>query len=323
MEKTVINQILLIKEKALNIVRSRGPILPAQVNKELGVNVIFASALLSELVDNKAIKISNTKIGSSPVYYVVGQEPKLQMLRDKLNDKQQKAFDMLKRDKVLRDAEQEPVIRASLRDIKDFAHKLQVTFGGHTEIFWKWYLNSDAEVEPIIKEKFSKIERSLPKEDVKEQLKEIEDNLKKLEKKQEPEKVVEKELPVKKTKVKKEAITAQVKLATGNTVDESDKFMMKVVDIFKKDKIELSEIKQIRKNKDFEGIATIPSAVGTITYFCKAKDKKSISDSDLSLLFVQSQMKKMPILLVTTGKLTKKAETLLNKEFKNITIKKV
>lgn len=326
------NQIQVIKDKALQIVRNRGPVLPVQITKEFGIDVIFASALLSELVDTRAIKISNTKVGNSPVYYVAGQEAKLQALRDKLNDKQQKAFDMLKRNKILRDSEQEPVIRLSLREIKDFAHQLNVTLGNHTEIFWKWYLNSDAEAEPLIKQKLSTIIKKEPKADVQKQLEEVEDNLKRLEKKEEVKAAekIEKEIPVKlrigKTKGRKAKIKAkeeQKTLPQENAVDEKDKFMMKVVDDFKKDNIELLTVKQVRKNKDFEGTIRIPSAVGSITYFFKAKDKKTVTDSDLSLLFVQSQMKKMPILLITTGKVTKKAQNLLNKEFKNITIKKV
>lgn len=322
------NSIQVIKDKAVQMVRSRGPVLPVQLTKELGINVMFASALLSELVSMKALKISNTKIGGSPVYYVVGQEAKLQELRSRLNDKQQKAFDMLKRDKVLRDSEQEPVIRLSLREIKDFAHQLQVTMGSHSEVFWKWYLTSDIEAEPIIKQKLSTIIKKETKvDDVKKQLEEVEDSLRKLEKpKVEAEKpkipvvIPEKEEVKKRGKTK---IEAQSTLTQSNIVDEKDKFMVKVIGNFKKDNIELLSVKQVRKNKDFEGTISIPSAVGSITYFFKAKDKKSISDSDLSLLFVQSQVKKMPILLVTTGKLTKKADALLNKEFKNITIRRI
>ena len=55
----------------------------------------------------------------------------------------------------------------------------------------------------------------------------------------------------------------------------------------------------------------------------KAKNKQKISDSDLSLLYVQAQMKKMPVLLLTTGELTKKAQDLLKTEFKTITVKKI
>ena len=328
-----VNQVLLAKEKALQIVRTRGPLLPVQITKEIGVNVMMASALLSELVDKKVLKLSNTKVGGSPLYYVQGQEPKLQSLRDKLNDKQQRAFDMLKQAKVLRDSEQEPVIRLALRDIKDFAHQLQVTHGNSLEIFWKWYLIPDSEAEPIIKQKigFKKETKDAVKDDVQKHLEEIEKNLMELEKKKQDltkpieqkvkEEAVKKE---RKPKAKKEVSVIQEQTTLEeNKIDESDGFMVKVIDYFKQNKIETSNIKQVRKDSDFECSVKIPSAVGNMTYFCKAKNKQKITDSDLSLLFVQSQMRKMPVLLVTTGEVTRKAQELLTKEFKNITIKQI
>lgn len=345
------NLVLQIKEKALQIVRTRGPILPVQLTKELGINVLMASAILSELVDTKVLKLTYLKIGSSPMYYVVGQEPKLQMFRDKLNDKQQIAFDMLSRNKVLQDREVEPVIRLSLRDMKDFALPLQVTSGSFSEIFWKWYLISDSEAEPIIKEKLNKIQKTMPKEPIKEreiqnEISKVEEELKKIEEKQKPieQKVKEdlkakeiaretkeelmgaetlKEKPKRGRKPKQETILPQTTEAPASQIDESDEFMTKVLTFFKENGIQHSEIKQIKKESDFEGLVRIPTAVGHVNYFCKAKNKQKISDADLSMLYVQSQMKKLPILLVTTGEVTKKAQEMLNKEFKNITIKKI
>ncbi len=325
-----INQVLVIKEKALQIVRSRGPLLPVQITKELGINVMFASALLSELVDKKVLKLSNTKVGGSPVYYVTGQEAKLQALRDKLNDKQQKAFDMLKQQKILRDSEQEPVIRASLRDIKDFAHQLQVSAGNVQEIFWKWYLVPDSEAEILIKQKLGMTgktpEHTNMQQEVQRHLSEIEYDLKQLESKKEemlkPAQKQKEEFVRKVTKPRKieDQQVKEQKPAEQASIDETDKFMMQVLDYFKQNKIEVLSVKQIRKNLDFESLIEIPSAVGSISYFCKAKNKQKVTDADLSLLFVQSQIKKMPILFVTTGELTKKAQQLLTKEFKNITI---
>ncbi len=345
--KPTTNLVLDVKEKALQTVRSRGPLLPVQITKELGVNVLFAGALLSELVDNGVLKISNTKIGGSPVYYVAGQEGKLQALRDKLNDKQQKAFDMLKSSKILRDSSQEPVIRASLRDIKDFAIPLRVTAGPIQEIFWKWYLCADVEVEPIIKDQMGLIEKQKgisSQTDVQKQLTEIEKELKRLEgeKSKLTEKPIEQEVKeelkkeetiqekprkIRKKEVSQQAAPAQIQdtlqLQNANKIDETDQFMNRVIDYFTKNNIVYSGVKQIKKDKDFESIVVIPTAVGNVNYFCKAKNKQKINDADLSLLYAQSQMKKLPILLITTGEPTKKAQELINKEFKNITIKRI
>ena len=334
------NLVLQVKEKALQIVRTRGPILPVQITKELGVNVMMAGALLSELVDNKVLKISNTKIGGSPVYYVTGQEPKLQSLRDKLNDKQQIAFDMLNRDKILRESLQEPVIRQSLRDIKDFAIPLQVTSGTINEIFWKWYLTTDAEAEVIIGAQLEEISKQQTKaqEKVKDELAKLEEDLKKLEQAKPIEQKVKEQIiretpkPVeaKKPRVVKEKkvepvqqIITQPIQEPVNEIDETDAFMKIALTFFKHNNIEAENIKQVRRDMDFECVVKIPSVVGTMTHFCKAKNKQKISDSDLSLLYVQAQMKKMPVLLLTTGELTKKAQDLLKTEFKNITVKKL
>lgn len=318
-----------VRDKIVQIVRSRGPLLPIQITKDLGVNVIMASAMLSELVDRKILRLSHTKVGGSPVYFVIGQEAKLQALRDKLNDKEQHAFDMLKQQKVLRDTEQPPVIRIALRNIKDFAHQLQVHFGSTAEIFWKWYLVTDAEAEHYIKEKLG-VDRKQPHyEEVEKNITELEQDLKKLEeKKPKPiEQVVREQIePVKKPepqKTKQETLKKEELRQPKPVVAEADKFMSKVLEYFTQNKIEASDIKLIRKNNDFECTIKIPSVVGSIAHFCKAKNKQKVTDADLSLLYVQSQIRKMPVLFVTTGEMTKKAQDLLKTEFKNITVKKL
>ena len=57
------------REKLLKIVQDKGPLLPAQINRELNTNVLFASAMLSEMVDAKKLRLSSMKIGGSPLYY--------------------------------------------------------------------------------------------------------------------------------------------------------------------------------------------------------------------------------------------------------------
>ena len=65
------------RESLLNIVKEKGPLLPAQINKELHTNVLFASAMLAEMVDQKKIRLTFMKVGGSPLYYCEGQEPLL------------------------------------------------------------------------------------------------------------------------------------------------------------------------------------------------------------------------------------------------------
>ena len=123
------------QETIINFIRSKGPVLPAKVAKMLSTDLLLASAQLAELVDSKKLKISNTKVGSSPVYYIEGQEARLQGLYDELNEKDKRAYGLLKEKKVLKDDELDPLMRVAVRSIKDFAIPLQVTYNNQKLLF--------------------------------------------------------------------------------------------------------------------------------------------------------------------------------------------
>ena len=61
---------LLLKQKIFDFVKTNGPVLPTNTARAVNENVMIVSAFLSELADEKLIKISNAKIGTSPVYYL-------------------------------------------------------------------------------------------------------------------------------------------------------------------------------------------------------------------------------------------------------------
>ena len=73
----------------------------------------------------------------------------------------------------------------------------------------------------------------------------------------------------------------------------------------------------IRKGKEIDMLIEVPSVVGMRQYYCKAKSKKKCNDGDLSSAYVKGSTKKLPILFLTTGDLTKKAKFMLENEFKN------
>lgn len=144
---------MLDRNKVIALVKQKGPVLPVHITKELNTSPIFAGAILSELVDNKLLRLSSAKIGGSPVYFVEGQEGKLPgMLYNYLHEKEKKAYDMLKSSGILRDRDEEPVVRVALRAIKDFAIPFEVKKGDHVEIFWKYFLISDNDAEKSIRE---------------------------------------------------------------------------------------------------------------------------------------------------------------------------
>ena len=48
----------------------------------------------NKIIDILAVKISNAKIGSSPLYYVTGQEEKLEALYSHLKEPEKKVYDL-------------------------------------------------------------------------------------------------------------------------------------------------------------------------------------------------------------------------------------
>ncbi|MBI2661459.1 hypothetical protein HYX09_04325, partial [Candidatus Woesearchaeota archaeon] len=58
-----------MRDKVISLVKSQGPLLPSHVAKQIGTNILMASAYLAELVSSGIIRISNIKVGGSPLYY--------------------------------------------------------------------------------------------------------------------------------------------------------------------------------------------------------------------------------------------------------------
>ena len=109
--------------KIIEVLKSKGPSLPIQIAKELSLSSLFVSAFLSELTNEKRIRVSHLKVGGSPLYFIEGHEEKLEPYYKYLHPKEAETFLYLKKNKILKDSEQEPATRVALRSIRDFAIK--------------------------------------------------------------------------------------------------------------------------------------------------------------------------------------------------------
>ncbi|MBN2421871.1 hypothetical protein JXB41_01475 [Candidatus Woesearchaeota archaeon] len=295
---------MIDRNSVLEIIKAKGLVIPRDIMKELGGDTFLIGAVLSQLKDSKQIKVSYTKIGGSPVYYYPGQESRLQDLFKYLNPKEKEAYNLIRQGGILQDSTLEPAIRVALREIKDFAKPVEVTLKDQKILFWKWYLLPNNFVESKIRESLSK---------------------------QQPQKT-ETEIPEKKPKdIEKKAIQREEKTDKVGKKQEQkkeekptqDDFLSTINDYFQEKNIEIIEKELIKKNKEFDFIIRVPSAAGKLNFYCKAKNKKRINEGDLSSAFVKAETKKLPILYLTTGKLTKKAKDMLNEEFKNITVNNI
>jgi len=284
------------KEEILNFIKEKGPVIPVEIAKHIDSNILIASAHLSELTSNGTLRISNVKVGGTPLYYMPGQESQLQRFADNLNEKEKRAYDNLSQNKILRDNDLEPLMRVTLRAIKDFAVPLQVNFKGSSEIFWRWYLLTNKEAEELIKPLFKKLREEKKPESQIEKPKEIQKRI------HEPEKKLEAKKEIKQPKK-----------------DNKNIFIDKISNYFNRNKINILSKEIIRKT-EIDFIVQVPSAVGNLEYYCKAKNKKKINDSDLASAFAQGQLRKLPVLLITSGQLTKRAKEMLQKDFKGMNI---
>ena len=284
-----------INERILSIIREKGPILPVQASKEINENILMTSARLSELLTAKHIKISNLKIGGSPLYYSPGQEHKLQNFTDNLNGMEKKAYDLLLQNKILKDSDQEPAIRVALRQIKDFAVLLQVNYENKTEIFWKWYLIDNKEVEVFIKNKLSIKRETISEKPTKRITQEKLLETRETQRVSGPQKS-EGFFRGSKEEIQKKDIIKKIK----KTIDK-DLFLKNIHNFFNKNKINIVETYDTKRNTEMDFIIELQTSIVNIKYFCKSKNKKKVSDADLSSAVIQAQSKNLPLLFLING----------------------
>ncbi len=278
-----------LRDKVLHFVRLRGPVLPVNVAKEINMSSIIAGAILSDLVSQKLVKVSTAKIGGSPVYYTAGQEERLSMLYAGLGQKEREAYTYLKEQKILKDQEIPPAIRVALRSLKDFAIPRQVLTSDGQENLWQWYLSPEQDLALFHK----KTEEPL---------------------------IVAPSLPLIPTPTLTPSPQLQVRQpaapAEKTLVADAPSFTDAVHSYLKTNTIHVLEQEVVRKNRESHLLVKIPSPVGPLDFFLIAKNKKKISNADLSLSFQKGQAKKLPVLFLSNGELTKKAKEYHEKNLK-------
>jgi hypothetical protein len=275
------------RAEAFKVVIERGPLQPSQIATTVNTNILFASAILSELVDNKKIKITYVKRGGSPFYYAPGQEEKLMDLAKYLSGKTKEAYDLLSDKLVVRDSNAEPWLRVAFRDLKDYAVPVHVNYKGIQETFWKWYLTTNDEAKELIKQLFDeKKEESFSKKNPVSKKELIEKPL------------VEKKL-VKETPV--ENVT-QERLVNETPEEPS------IENYFVTNNMYIISQNMVRKGRELNFVVDFPSQIGKLRYFVKYKNKKKITDKDLFLAMEEGSEKGLPVLFLSGGELNKKAQ---------------
>jgi hypothetical protein len=285
---------LQLKEKIVSIIQTRGPILPIQIAKETGMSILFSSAFLSELYNEKRINMSNLRVGSSPLYFISGQESQLERFSSYLKNKEKEAFQMLKEKKYLEDSKLQPAIRVAIREIKDFA----IPFKKDEEICWKFFTISDDEIRSIIENsekkeivKQIKIEENKKEPEItEEKVLDIFDKETKTEKIQTP---VKKKEPVK--KIKKETKTKK----PNKKKDEN--FFNKIKDFLAEQKIEIVDIINFKNDE-----AKIRVRKKNSEELLFAFNKKKITEKEILKANKEASEEKMKYHILFLGETSKK-----------------
>jgi hypothetical protein len=322
----------LSKDAVLKVVQMKGPVIPNDVRKELGGENLIIGAILSELAGDGKVKVTYTKVGGTPAYYCPGAETRLVNMIKYLNEKDRESAETLKQKKVLKDSELTPLLRVSLRNIKDFAKPLEVSVKGQKEIYWKWFLTPAQEAEQIIFKKVKpafKPEIKAPepapaikKEEMVEAMKPVEP-IKEVQKPKEKIKDKKEIKPLVIADAREEELQKELGKPEEELEREKDTFFKKIWEYFKANDIQILDYKIIRKKSEIELTIAVPSRIGSQEYYCKAKSKAKVNDGDLSSVYVQGQAKKLPVIFITTGELTKKAKEMLSRDFKGMVVKRI
>ncbi len=288
------------KNRIVSYVKQTGPSVINNIAKSLNLNSFLAAALLSELANDKSLKASVMRVGGSPLYFVLGQEEQLEKFTNFLNHKEREAVNLIKKEGVLLDSELEPAIRVAIRYVKDFAIPLKVAHKGQETLFWRYMTFSDAE---------SKIRDILiPKQEIIEQPKFFKED-----------KVLEiaasLPLPNEKEKIHEPKVKKEEKKEIVPHKSEFEKWA-------EANEIIIQEI-LFDKKKEIKSNVLVKSQVGELPFLLIFKDKKNLSEADLSLAYQEGLNAKKPVILLSKGKLSKQAQQYLEGMGNNLLYRKL
>jgi hypothetical protein len=285
---------LQLKEKIMALIQSHGPTLPVFIASQTGLSIIFSSAFLSELIADKRLKISDMRVGSSPLYFIPGQEPLLENFSQYLKSKEKDAFMILKEKKFLKDKDLDPAIRVALRGIRDFA----IAFKRNDDIYWRYFTTPEMEFRNIEESKplpvkeiiIEKEEISAPVSGViVEEVKPIEVVEEVISLPEEAKKIA------KKTKVKKQP----------KKDSKKNNFFNKVKEFLSQRQIEILSIEEIGINK------IIFKVRNDGEYLIIAYNKKKISEQDVVNSHKKSVELDLPYKILLLGEPMKRFENLI------------
>lgn len=307
-------------QSVLEFIKANGPQVPNAIRQALGAQDNFiVGAVLSELVSSRDLALTDLAYGTSKFYYDPAKPEALESLGRYLNEKDQRAFALLKTEKIARHSALTPLNRVAMAQIKDYSRPLKLMTPEGEELFWRYYLVPEEEAMDLIEGRFfGHLKKQVPKH---------EEPPQPIHASPTPEQAPissataeERAVPAKaKHKTTRKAKPAEQATLTGKLQGKAtvtsrapvsaSEFSKRIAALFAEKEIALIEDLGSTKS-ELTAIVSIPSSLGEMRYYCKAKVKKTTGDGDLASAFLEAQHRSLPLLYVSGGTLTRKAQTL-------------
>jgi len=334
------------KEAIMSVLRMKGPSLPIHVAREIKVAPLFVSAFLSELKAENKIRLSEMRVGSSPIYYIVGQEEKLENYVQYLNSREREAFHLLKEKSILMDDEQTPVVRVALRAIRDFAKGVRVRVNGESKLVWRHFMIGEDNVEEFISGGARKVTARIlvAERDAGKIIKKVDP----VSEKGAGRRNLRPALTQERTSAHSNAAVRRptaIAAAGGDPpalhIGGGESLGGKMVEKVEEKKVEVKPFEGIvaknvpefsgvvrkyleangielvevfsEKKREFEARVSVGGKFGGQDYYLIAKDKKNISDSDLAVAVQKAQAARLLALIVSPGDLSKRGREHMGK----------
>jgi hypothetical protein len=335
-----------LKKYIVDFIATNGPTLPITISKKIGKPLIITNAILSQLCEDGLLQKTSMQIGSSNIYFLRGQEQQLENFISYLKGSEKIAIERLKKEKVLQHEGLDLALKVALANMKDFAKVIKVRIGNEEKIFWKYFLVSNQEAEAIINERFKVAEQQQPLPSVPLQLPtqlqpstSITSTLQTPQAiKPQPSQPMIQEKPL---QLQQQLIPEVQKKEEAREVWEGEKEEKERGE----EKAEIEKAKKAEKKKErkkgkvakkkvtpedfisfinanFSSIRKINDAMyeaskeivdEKIKFLVVIKAKERISDVDLILAMREGEERKMPVIVLTKGTLTKKAKEIASK----------
>jgi hypothetical protein len=178
-----------------------------------------------------------------------------------------------------------------LPGLRDFLVPLKVKYGDSELVVWKHYAVPNEKIMPSISEMLKK---TVPKVEVP---------------KEKPRETI-----FERKEVKAEVPAGGVEVPAGGVEVPAGVFQTRVNGWFSNYNVEIVKSEVKRKGKELEFIIRMKTPVEQ-EYYVKCKDKKRISESDITLTYTEAMQKKMPAIFMTSGKVSKKILKTIDKKF--------